>query len=164
MDEYGFLNGISDKTLYTGLTASEIELYTGEFSEAFNVSLPEDVRALLSITNGLHINGKVFFSMINDDVKELSPRATNRTRDIIGFNRYYRDMTDIEDYIILGKDSISYFVYDIASEKYQVLSNGTLDVMREYNSLTRMIREVLKWMVKVKTQKSKFMFLILKQM
>ena len=40
MDEYGFLNGISDKTLYIGLTASEISLYAGEFKEAFNVSLP----------------------------------------------------------------------------------------------------------------------------
>ena len=105
--------------------------------------MPEDVRAFLSVTNGLHINSIVFFSMINDNVKELSPRATNRMRDIIGFNRYYRDMTDIEDYIILGKDSISFFVYDIASEKYQVLSNGTLDVMSEYNSLVQMIREAL---------------------
>ncbi len=70
MDEYGFLNGISDKTLYIGLT-------------------------------------------------------------------------DIEDYIILGKDSISYFVYDIASEKYRILTNGTLDVMNEFNSLAQMIREVL---------------------
>ena len=103
MDEYGFLNGISDKTLYIGLTASEISLYAGEFKEAFNVSLPENVRDFLRITNGFYINGKVFFSMINDNVKEISPRATNRTRDIIGFNRYYRGMTDIEDYIILGK-------------------------------------------------------------
>ena len=79
--------------------------------------MPENVRDFLRITNGFYINGKVFFSMINDNVKEISPRATNRTRDIIGFNRYYRGMTDIEDYIILGKDSISYFVYDIASEK-----------------------------------------------
>ncbi len=81
--------------------------------------------------------------MINDNVKEISPRATNRTRDIIGFNRYYRGMTDIEDYIILGKDSISYFVYDIASEKYRILTNGTLDVINEFNSLAQMIREVL---------------------
>ena len=143
MDEYGFLKGISDKTLYIGLTASEISLYAGEFKEAFNVSLPENVRDFLRITNGFYINGKVFFSMINDNVKEISPRATNRTRDIIGFNRYYRGMTDIEDYIILGKDSISYFVYDIASEKYRILTNGTLDVMNEFNSLAQMIREVL---------------------
>jgi hypothetical protein len=142
MNEYDFLNEFSDKTLYTGLMASEINLYAGEFIEAFNVSLPEDVRTFLRVTNGLYINGKVLFSMINDNVKELSPRATNRTRDIIGFNRYYRDITDIEDYIILGKDSISYFVYDIASEKYQVLTNGTLEVMSEYNSLGQMIREV----------------------
>lgn len=112
-------------------------------NEAFNVSLPENVRDFLRITNGFYINGKVFFSMINDNVKEISPRATNRTRDIIGFNRYYRSMTDIEEYIILGKDSISYFVYDIASEKYRILTNGTLDVMNEFNSLAQMIREVL---------------------
>ena len=52
-------------------------------------------------------------------------------------------MTDIEDYIILGKDSISYFVYDITSGKYQVISNGTMDVMSEYDSLAQMIGAVL---------------------
>ena len=45
--------------------------------------------------------------------------------------------------IILGKDSISYFVYDIASEKYQVLTNGTMDVINIFDSLAQMIGEVL---------------------
>ena len=97
----------------------------------------------MSVTNGLYVNGKVFFSRFNDNVKAFSPRATNRTRDIIDFNRSYRDMTDIEDYIILGKDSISYFVYDTASEKYQVLTNGTMDVINIFDSLAQMIGEVL---------------------
>ena len=143
MDEYSFLSSISDKTLYTGLTVSDIDSYAQEFSETFDVSLPEEVKTFLSVTNGLYINGVVFFSRFNDNVKEISPRATERTRDIIGFNRAYRDMTDIEDYIILGKDSISYFVYGIASGKYQVLSNGTMDMMNEYDSLAQMIEEVL---------------------
>ena len=143
VDEYDFLNKLSYKTMYTGLTESELDLYAEEFSEAFNVSLPEDLRAFLSVTNGLYVNGKVFFSRFNDNVKAFSPRATNRTRDIIEFNRSYRDMTDIEDYIILGKDSISYFVYDTASEKYQVLTNGTMDVINIFDSLAQMIGEVL---------------------
>ncbi len=141
--EYSFLNDIKDKTLYNGLSSSDIDLYSQEFSEAFNINLPEDVKEFLKATNGIYMNGETFLSKFNDDVKEKSPRATRNTKDIIGFNENYRDMTDIEDYIILGKDSLSYYVYDIKSKKYQDLSNGTLDVLNEYDEFAQMIKDVL---------------------
>ena len=52
-------------------------------------------------------------------------------------------LTDIDDYIILGKDNISYFVYDINNKKYYVLSSGCLEIMNEYDELYIMIREIV---------------------
>ena len=67
----------------------------------------------------------------------------SKTYDIIERNEEYRMMTDIEDFILLGEDSLSYFVYDIESKKYRIISNGTLDIMKEYNGLCTLIKEVL---------------------
>lgn len=141
--KYSFLNDIKYKTLYNGLSSRDIDSYSQEFSEIFNINLPEDVKEFLKVTNGIYTSGGTFFSKFNDDVKEKSPRATRNTKDIIGFNENYRNMTDIEDYIILGKDSLSYYVYDIKSKKYQDLSNGTLDVMNEYDEFEKMVEDVL---------------------
>lgn len=140
---YSFLNDIKYKTIYNGLSSRDIDSYSQEFSEIFNINLPEDVKEFLKVTNGIYTSGVTFFSKFNDDVKEKSPRATRNTKDIIGFNENYRDMTDIEDYIILGKDSLSYYVYDIKSKKYQDLSNGTLVVMNEYDEFEKMVEDIL---------------------
>ena len=141
--KYSFLNDIKYKTLYNGLSSRDIDSYSQEFSEIFNINLPEEVKEFLKVTNGIYTSGGTFFTKFNDDVKEKSPRATRNTKDIIGFNENYRDMTDIEDYIILGKDSLSYYVYDIKSKKYQDLSNGTLDVMNEYDEFEKMVEDAL---------------------
>lgn len=140
---YSFLNDIEDKTLYNGLSNNDIDSYSREFSETFNIDLPDDVKEFLKATNGIYMNGETFLSKFNDDVKEKSPRATRKTKDIIGFNENYREMTDVEDFIILGKDSLSYYVYNIASKKYQDLSNGTLDVLNEYDEFVKMVKDVL---------------------
>ena len=140
---YKFLNDIANKTLYNGLSDSDINSYSQEFSETFNIDLPDDVKDFLKATNGIYMNGETFFSKFNDDVKEKSPRATRKTKDIIGFNENYRDMTDIENYIILGKDSLSYYVYDIKSKKYQDISNGTLVILNEYDEFAKMVEDVL---------------------
>ena len=50
---------------------------------------------------------------------------------------------DIEEFIILGDDSLSYYVYDIKSKKYQDLSHGSLDVLNEYDEFTKMVEDVL---------------------
>lgn len=89
--------------------------------------MPADYRDFLSEINGFSYNGLTIFSKFNDTIKQLSPRAKAETRDIICWNEKYYDMTDITDYIILGKSDIDYIAYDKEKNIYVILTNGTMD-------------------------------------
>ena len=143
--KYSFLNDIKYLTVFTGLSDEEIESYSKEFEKIFKIDFPKDVKEFLKVTNGLFgAGGEYFLSKINDEIKNLNPRIFDKeTYDIIGRNEDFRMMTDIEDFIILGEDSLSYYVYDIKSQKYQDISNGTSTVLNEYDEFSKMVEDVL---------------------
>lgn len=143
--KYNFLNDFKHLTVFNGLSDDEINSYSQEFLEKFKIDFPEDVKEFLKVTNGLFgAGGEYFLSKFNDEIKNINPRIIDKTTyDIIGRNEDYRMMTDIEDFIILGEDSLSYYVYDIKSKKYQDLSNGTLDVLNEYDDFAKMVEDAL---------------------
>ena len=139
------MNDFKHLTVFTGLSDDEINSYSQEFLEKFKIDFPEDVKEFLKVTNGLFgAGGEYVLSKFNDEIKNINPRIIDKTTyDIIGRNEDYRMMTDIEDFIILGEDSLSYYVYDIKSKKYQDLSNGTLDVLNEYDDFAKMVEDAL---------------------
>lgn len=59
--------------------------------------------------------------------------------DIIRFNSSFREMTDITDYILLGKSSIDYIVYNTSEKKYQILSNGTIESFGTFDSFIELL-------------------------
>lgn len=143
--KYDFLNKIEYLKLFTGLSDKEIKSYSHEFKEKFKIEFPKDIKDFLKVTNGAFgRSGEYFLAKFNNEIQSINPRIMNsKTYDIIERNEEYRMMTDIEDFILLGEDSLSYFVYDIESKKYRIISNGTLDIMKEYNDLCTLIKEVL---------------------
>ena len=48
-------------------------------------------------------------------------------------------MTDITDYILLGKSSIDCIVYNISGKKYQILSNGTMESFGTFDSFIELL-------------------------
>ena len=104
--------------------------------ELVTIDVPEEYKEFLKISNGITSdNGAKFYSKF-----DLKKRGRY---DIVDINYDYRELTDIEDFIKLGNDDISYFVYDINTSKYQVLSDGTLDVLNEYNHFYELLKAVL---------------------
>ena len=143
--KYSFLNNFKHLSVFTGLSDEEINSYSQEFFEKFKIDLPEDVKEFLKVTNGLFgAGGEYFLSKFNDEVKNINPKIMDiETFDIIRRNEYERMLGDIEEFIILGDDSLSYYVYDIKSKKYQDLSHGSLDVLNEYDEFAKMVEDVL---------------------
>ena len=143
--KYAFLNDFKHLTLFTGLSDEEINSYSQEFLKTFKIDFPEDVKEFLKVTNGLFgAGGEYFLSKFKDEIKNINPKIFDKTTyDIIGRNEDFRMMTDIEDFIILGEDSLSYYVYNIENKKYQDLSNGTLDVLNEYDEFAKMVEDIL---------------------
>ena len=135
-ERYTFLNDIDNLKFYSGLDNSEIEKLKEKSIEKLNIDIPEEYKEFLKISNGVTSdNGAKFYSKF-----DLKKRGRY---DIVDINYDYRELTDIEDFIKLGNDDISYFVYDINTSKYQVLSDGTLDVLNEYNHFYELLKAVL---------------------
>ena len=59
--------------------------------------------------------------------------------DILHFNSSFRDMTDITDYIMLGKSSLDYIVYNISEKKFQILSNGTMECFGTFDTFLELL-------------------------
>ena len=124
--KYSFISNVITN-LPNGLKDDEINEFSNLSQEKLGCELPADYRDFLSEINGFSYNGLTIFSKFNDTIKQLSPRAKAETRDIICWNEKYYDMTDITDYIILGKSDIDYIAYDKEKNIYVILTNGTMD-------------------------------------
>lgn len=141
--KYDFIDDIKDAVMFIGLNDDEVKQYQADFIDKFGISLPDEVGEFLKITNGIYKSDMHLFSKFKEEMLESFPRLKSKNIDIIEFNDNYRMLTDIDDYIILGKDNISYFVYDINNKKHYVLSSGCLEIMNEYDELYIMIKEIV---------------------
>jgi len=127
-----FLSKLPDTAMYEKLPQAKIDNIIKEFYSEFEVEIPEEYIELLHFTNGLSYDGHSICGVYGADFLIDHPRK--KSMDILRFNSSFRDMTDITDYILLGKSSIDYIVYDISEKKYQILSNGTMECFGTFDS------------------------------
>ena len=132
-----FLTKIPDAATYEKLSEEKISEMEKEFNSLFNVEIPKDYIELLHQTNGLSYDGHSIVGVYDSDFLKEHPRK--RSMDIVQFNSSFRDMTDITDYIMLGKSSMDYIVYNIAEKKYQILSNGTMQCFGTFDSFPELL-------------------------
>lgn len=141
--KYSFICDIITN-LPKGLKANEIKDLSNLSKEKLGCELPVDYKEFLSEINGFSYDGLTIFSKFNDNIKQLSPRADEESRDIICWNEMYYDMTDITDYIILGKSDLDYIVYDKEKNVYLILTNGTMDEMDNSEDFEELLRRYVK--------------------
>ena len=103
----------------------------------FSTSLPRDYQIFLCELNGFFCNGYAIFGCYNDEMIRKDEGLSGL--DFLSFNDRFRDYSDIEDYLILGKSSIDYIAYEISTQQYVLLSNGTLDVLYQSDSFSSVL-------------------------
>lgn len=132
-----FLSKLPDTATYEKLPPKKIGNLEKEFYSVFNVGLPNDYIELLRHSNGLSYDGKSIVGVYDSDLLAKYPKK--KSMDIVRFNLSFRDMTDITDYIMLGKSSIDHIVYNIGEKKYQILSNGEMDCFGTFDSFLELL-------------------------
>ena len=132
-----FLSKLPDQAKYEKTTAEKISDAEKEFYSLFEVRLPEDYTGLLNFTNGLSYDRRSICGVYDEEFLAGHPRK--RSMDIIRSNTSFRDMTDITDYIILGKSSIDHIVYSIGEKKYQILSSGTMECFGSFDTFIELL-------------------------
>lgn len=140
---YSFISDIITN-LPKGLKADEINELSSLSKEKLGCKLPVDYKEFLSEINGFSYNGLTIFSKFNDNIKQSSPRAKAEIRDVICWNEKYYGMTDITDYIILGKSDLDYIAYDKEKNIYLILSNGTMDEMDKSEDFKELLKRYSK--------------------
>ena len=132
-----FLSKLPDTATYEKPTQEKINDADKEFYSLFNVGLPKDYIEFLHCTNGLSYNGRSIFGVYDEEFLAEYPRK--KSMDITRSNSSFRDMTDITDYILLGRSSIDHIVYNISEKKYQILSNGTMECFGSFDSFIELL-------------------------
>lgn len=141
--KYSFVSNLITN-LPKGLKDDEIDELSSLSKEKLGCELPADYKEFLSEINGFSYNGLTIFSKFNDNIKQLSPRAKAETRDVICWNEKYYGMTDITDYIILGKSDLDYIVYDKEKNIYFILTNGTMEEMDKSENFDELLNRYIK--------------------
>ena len=133
----GFLSRLPDTATYEKLPQEKIGNAEKEFASLFETALPEDYIQLLRCTNGLSYDGHSVCGVYDEEFLIDHPRK--KSMDIVRFNSSFRDMTDITDYILLGKSSLDLIVYNIGEKKYQILSNGVMECFGSFDSFPELL-------------------------
>ena len=116
-------HGLSDETI------NRVSIYCTDY---FGCSLPEGYSKFLKEANGFSYDGRSIFCCYNDEIQSSFPRYTGL--DFVTFNTKFYKNTDIYSYLVLGKSSIDYICYEKATEKYLILTNGTMQIINEFNA------------------------------
>lgn len=132
-----FLSKIPEAITYEKLSEEKIKNASSEFYSLFNVKLPQDYIDMLRYTNGVSFNGNSIVGVYDADFLADHPRK--KSMDIFRFNTSYRDLTDITDYILLGKSSIDLVVYNINDSKFQILSNGVMECFGTFDTFLELL-------------------------
>ena len=132
-----FLSKIPDAATYEKVPQEKINNIEKEFYSLFNAELPKDYIGLLHYTNGLSYDGHSICGVYDSDFLIDHPRK--KSMDILRFNSNFRDLTDITDYILLGKSSIDYIVYNIQEMRFQIISNGVMECFGTFDSFLELL-------------------------
>ena len=131
------LSKLPGQAVYEKLPREKTDDTAKEFYSLFGAGLPDDYIELLNFTNGLSYDGRSICGVYDEEFLAVYPRK--RSMDIIRFNSSFRDMTDITDYILLGKSSIDLIVYNIGEGKYQILSSGVMECFGSFDTLPELL-------------------------
>jgi len=109
------------------------------FSEAhFGCPLPTGYAMFLKEANGFSYDGHSVFCCYNNEIKTVFPRY--KGLDFVTFNAKFYLNTDIYSYLMLGKSSIDYLCYEKASQKYVIMTNGTMQHITEADDFNVLLK------------------------
>lgn len=120
---------------------SQIETFKADFFEFCQKEVPVAYSNLLELHNGLIWNG------LNIYATETLSYANHKDIRILGFieaNKGYRiDDQRFKSYLVFADSDISYYVYSMPENEYQVLDNVSLDRFEVYKAFDEFLEYML---------------------
>lgn len=103
--------------------------------------LPMEYSIFLSEMNGFYCNGYSIFGCYNKEMISCDHGLAGL--DFISFNERFRDYSEIDNLLIIGKSSIDYIAYELITKQYVLITNGTLDELYRSDSFSLIVSRFL---------------------
>jgi hypothetical protein len=124
-----------------GLIDSEIEVLTQSTDKLFKVKLPDSFSSLLKEVNGFSCDGCNIFGFVNDEIRSKFKYLI--TNNFLYRNKIFQDSSDTHDYLIFGESSLNYIALNIRRGKFILMSNTTLETIKEYDDFDELLETFL---------------------
>jgi len=121
-------------------TEKEIQLFTDEVKKKFGFDLPEEYIDFLKVMNGYEFNGFVIYGV---DERLLEKKPDEHINGFIELSEILYEVEDPKQYIFIGEDNISLYVYDLVRKKYIIIDNPGGGEMEYFDRFDEIITKLL---------------------
>lgn len=123
-----------------GIAEADVHNFVASIEQELEVSLPVEYLEILRVVNGLEFNGCILYGADEHLVSSVPNQAING---LIDNNKVLYENEWQKQYLFLGENSISWFVYDLQTKKYLELDNPSGELEQEFVSCEEMVERVL---------------------
>lgn len=131
---------IYSESINEGIAESDVHNFVASIEQELEVSLPVEYLEILRVVNRLEFNGCILYGADENLVSNVPNQAING---LIDNNKVLYENEWQKQYLFLGENSISWFVYDLQTKKYLELDNPSGEVEQEFASCEEMVERVL---------------------
>ena len=127
-----------------GVQEKEIGIFKKAAYKELNIELPAEYLQFLKTTNGLESNGSIIYGI---DKEFLEHDLNVENNGFIDNNKVWHENEWLKHYVFFGDGDISWYVYDMLSNKYLELDRPSGEEMEEFNNFNDMIMAILNNMI-----------------
>ncbi len=127
------LENDEDAVLMHPVTSQSLASTQGSLIKNGGNKLPDDYIEFLHITNGL-IFRRNFFYGTNAIEEERLP-------DIVSANNDFSEEYEADEYLVIGNDRYSFFVYNLETKMYEVVEKEDLEMIEEFEDFSELLME-----------------------
>lgn len=127
------------KQLNNGATEEEIQAFNMLSKMKLGFDFPKEYTDILKIVNGLNFNGLFLYGI---DQKYLLNKQENDIYGAIEWNLVWKDLEE-PNYIFLGDENISWFVYDRVSKSYRILDKPSARRLEKFPTFENLFEKIL---------------------
>ena len=133
LEQYG-------ETINDGASEKEIELFCSQASNRLNVQLPQSYLDFLKNVNGIEFNGYILYG-IDEEFSGDSPKQ--HINGFITNNLDWYENEWLKKYIFFGDSDISWYVFNIETNRYLELDKPSEEEMSSFSSFEEMVDQML---------------------
>lgn len=129
-----------ERELDAPASEKEIQIFNDEVKKKFGFDLPMEYIDLLKEMNGYEFNGFIIYG-VDERLLEKNPKEP--INGFIEISEIWYENEHQKQYIFIGEEHISWYVYDLVSKKYMILDKPGGSEMEYFDCFNDIINRLL---------------------